>query len=601
MIWTAPGPGRWEWQGSHVPGVPTPFYSEFHRRTFVASMTMMFERYGVPLRTMDEQVVNGRFYAALQPLIGNAGSKPPPKPILWIATRVHPEFRRRTKSAAHALEARIWRARTQEWHDVLRPKFRTANLALQDENIGAMTDSELADHLRRAHDNAEAGYLLHFDLHGDDIGPLGLFLSRCREWGIEPGDAMTSLAGHSPSTRAPLEELGAIAAHLDDRIPRSLDELRTISTDASDALDRYLREYGWRLVTGYDIDARTVGELPEILLANILACRTTCRHTTGHTNSATTGETTTSDDTTERLRTRVPAGHLGEFDALLTEARIAMDLRDDNGPITAEWTVGLLRRAILEIGRRLVDRGSLRDVGHAVELDVTELHAALTNQPIPDADTVAGRAMARAANTETPPQFIGEPTPPPDLSAFPPALATMTAMAMTATALLERTPSPIVAKSMADDVVATGLGIGTTTYTGTARVAATPEAALATITPGDILVVQFTTPAYNSVLAVCGAVVTAHGGALSHAAVLAREFGITALIGIGTAHAPIPDGATIEINPTIGTLRVVDAAEQDVSGFASSVWHELYESCESPGDGLPDAVDEAVGPGFHNG
>ena len=69
--------------------------------------------------------------------------------------------------------------------------------------------------------------------------------------------------------------------------------------------------------------------------------------------------------------------------------------------------------------------------------------------------------------------------------------------------------------------------------------------------------VRATSPAFNSVLAIAGAVVTADGGALSHAAVLARELGIPAVIGASGALS-IPDGHTIEVDPVGGAVRLVE-------------------------------------------
>ena len=77
----------------------------------------------------------------------------------------------------------------------------------------------------------------------------------------------------------------------------------------------------------------------------------------------------------------------------------------------------------------------------------------------------------------------------------------------------------------------TGVGIGTAPHTGTARTAASADEAIEKLEPGDVLVVRATSPAFNAVLAIAGAVVTSHGGALSHAAVLARELGIPAVVG----------------------------------------------------------------------
>jgi phosphohistidine swiveling domain-containing protein len=102
-----------------------------------------------------------------------------------------------------------------------------------------------------------------------------------------------------------------------------------------------------------------------------------------------------------------------------------------------------------------------------------------------------------------------------------------------------------------------GCGIGTTAYRGRARVAEDPEVALEAMEPGDVLVVRFTTPAYNTVLAIAGAIVTADGALLSHAAVMARELGIPAVIGAPGALREIPDGAEIEVDPVEGVVRVL--------------------------------------------
>ena len=77
--------------------------------------------------------------------------------------------------------------------------------------------------------------------------------------------------------------------------------------------------------------------------------------------------------------------------------------------------------------------------------------------------------------------------------------------------------------------------------------------------PGDVLVVRFTTPAFNTVLTIAGAVITTEGALLSHAAVMARELGIPAIIGAAGALEEIPDGAEVEVDPRAGTATVLAA------------------------------------------
>jgi pyruvate,water dikinase len=59
------------------------------------------------------------------------------------------------------------------------------------------------------------------------------------------------------------------------------------------------------------------------------------------------------------------------------------------------------------------------------------------------------------------------------------------------------------------------------------------------------------------VLPLAGAIVTAEGGALSHAAVLARELGIPAVVGALDALTRIPDGAIVEVDADRGEVRIV--------------------------------------------
>ena len=80
---------------------------------------------------------------------------------------------------------------------------------------------------------------------------------------------------------------------------------------------------------------------------------------------------------------------------------------------------------------------------------------------------------------------------------------------------------------------------------------------LTTIEPGDILVAAWTAPTYNAVLAAVSGVVVQEGGLLCHAAVMARELGIPAVVGAAEAMTAIADGDDIEVDPVAGTVRVL--------------------------------------------
>ena len=75
--------------------------------------------------------------------------------------------------------------------------------------------------------------------------------------------------------------------------------------------------------------------------------------------------------------------------------------------------------------------------------------------------------------------------------------------------------------------------------------------------PGDILVTARTDPGWAPLFFVAGGLVLERGGLLSHGAIVAREFGIPAVLDVRAAMARIPDGATVTVDGTAGAVEVL--------------------------------------------
>ncbi len=541
--WEPPGPGAWELDLAHCLGAMTPICQQIQSTSIQSGMRELFATFGVPADTIDARFVNGYFYTRLRPLMGadKPPAKLPPAFVLKLAFAVHPELRRRKKKAEATMRDKPWREAIRHWETTEREEFEAENLAWQDVDVAALSDESLAEHFEEVLAGAQVGYHRHFVLHGFDLGPIGLLLVSCREWGIDPADVVPALLGASPSTSEPariLSRLREIVA-TSGTTPATLDEVRNLSPAAATELDRYLRYRGMLVFSRYDIDGVTLGELPDVVLTSILAGRDA-------------GSTDGAEEAAAAIRARVPVADQDSFDDLLREARFAMNLRDDNGPTTAEWRLGLIRRALLEAGSRLAARGRITDANHAFELEPDEVVPILTAGAGPTADELASRAKRRAELSELdPPPTLGPPEPAPPLDVLPAAQARMLDVVQTVTDQLARV-------ELADGL--SGTGVGTVAYTGRVLRASNPEEAIARIEPGDVLVVPFTTPAYNGVLPLAGAIVTVHGGPLCHAAVLARELGIPAVVGAAAAFTQLHDGATVEVDAVLGQVRVVEAA-----------------------------------------
>ena len=93
---------------------------------------------------------------------------------------------------------------------------------------------------------------------------------------------------------------------------------------------------------------------------------------------------------------------------------------------------------------------------------------------------------------------------------------------------------------------------------GRANVVTEPSGAV--LRPGDVLVAPTTDPAWTPLFLAAAAVVVQTGGVNSHGAVVAREFGIPAVVGVSGVLTRIRSGDIVEIDGSTGSVRVVEPA-----------------------------------------
>ncbi len=545
VTWEAPGPGYWELDRSHFVGGETALIQHIQGLAMPAGMRRVFAELGTPADTLDCRFVNGFMYTRLRPLLApdRPAKKLPPRFVLKAVGRFHPEFRRRTKAAERSRIERPWRKVVADWEQGGRALIESRNLAIQKVDLSELDDPTLVQHAQDVVEHCRVSWEHHFWLHGYDLGPIGSYLAGCREWGVEPKDAIPLLEGASPSTVGPMRVLARLrtAVEKSGRVPRDLDGVRAISTEAATDLDRYLEYRGAIMISRYDIDGVTLAEIPDVVLSTIL-----------HGAERAVGDGL--HHRIEVIRSRVPAAHQEDFDSRLEEARSAMNLRDDNGPTTAEWPLGLLRLAMLEVGRRMVAAGCAEQAADALELHPHEISLpTLTGRGVNTAELHRRRDHRRQLATLDAPMSLGEPEPAPPLELLPKPLADVVRMVQIVIEQLGMGG----ARSTGG---LTGVGVGDRIVRARACRADSPEQAIDRLRRGDVLVVPCTTPAYNAVLTLAAAIVTADGGPLSHAAVLARELGISAVVGARGALTDIPDGALIDVDPVAGEVRLVDEA-----------------------------------------
>ena len=226
------------------------------------------------------------------------------------------------------------------------------------------------------------------------------------------------------------------------------------------------------------------------------------------------------------------------FQRLLDGAQHAAVVREDQ---VAEFTLAwpLLRRAVMRLGEELVGRGVLERPEDVFFIQRTELDAALDGDEADRSGLVEDRRQARDRQARlVPPLRIGQ---------VPPIFERIVGSAEEAI----RGPVSIEAGAIV------GIPASAGRARGPARVVHSLDE-FDRVQPGDILVCPMTAPAWTPLFDRLAGIVTDTGGVAAHASIIAREYGLPAVVGTGVATAWFRDGEMIEIDGSMGVVRRLD-------------------------------------------
>lgn len=250
----------------------------------------------------------------------------------------------------------------------------------------------------------------------------------------------------------------------------------------------------------------------------------------------------------ERLIRSASGGPLGRVRGLLTRRLVRLTRQllptREHHKFWVMRLLGMVKPVLLEAGEHLVARGRISEVDDVWFVTVPELLAVLDRPGKPLQDRVAERRAAfERFKVLMPPHVM---TSEGEIPFVAPAAADVPSNALLGTAA-----SP---------------GI----VDGIARVVRDPYTTL--LKHGEILVAPFTDPGWTPLFITAAAIVTEVGGVMTHGSVVAREYGIPAVVGVTGATTSIRTGQRIRVNGTAGYVEILDP-EIDVtspSGHATA-------------------------------
>jgi phosphohistidine swiveling domain-containing protein len=555
---TPPRAGVWFLDPTHFTRPATRFHAELFPERMIAGFSEGLRRYGSLLEYLDLAFINGFFYYCPRPVGAPEDAVGYPPREVWeeISGR-NPEIRERLETSSTLFERRLWREDLDRWDREVKPAAIREHLELLGVDPVSLETNDLLTYLDRCRENMRRGTYLHHLFNVPALLPVGDLLAHTQEWTDRSGaEILGLLQGASPDPLGADDELAGLIAFM-DADPEAcavldsagepgdvLAALRSLPGEVGEAAEAYVNRVGYRPVNGEDIGEPSVIELPELILGAIRAGLESAESSVAEEHVV---------ERTAAIRDAVPAKQRAAFDELLGEAKLMYRLRDERGTFADLWAIGIMRRAILEAGRRLAAQGLIAEASHLVEADYAEMRTLIDGGAGVTGEELAVRARYRleARYNDAPAVLGGEPGEPLPAEWLPPAAARLEqALGVAVQEIFAAPPPQTEARKVR------GLGVSPGTYEGTARVVrGTSE--FGRIQHGDVLVTNSTTTAFNIVLPLLGAVVTDRGGLLSHAAIVAREYGIPGVVGCTDATAVLPDGVRVRVNGSAGEVEVL--------------------------------------------
>jgi pyruvate,water dikinase len=523
----------WEWDDMHMPFPLAPLAADYTVRILGASFNHHYERFG-GTQTLEARVWHGYTYFGFS----------------WNLPAAEEDAAKARWT--EAVRARI-AATPAYWRDEAMPALGRIYSSLDAVPVDELAPEALVAAWREAWALTLDAWRIHFvsimgpyqvleDLSdqyaaaigaGRDVEALSLIRGDVHELEeVESGiEALAAMLAASPALAAAVATQASGVAD-EDRLDR--DALRAAPGGPAfvAALDDFLDLHGHLGQNHDDLAAPSWAELPIGLLRSL-----------GQRAARPGGAAARLEELNEVAAERAAAVRaaladrpieLARFETTLALAREIGYLTEGHNYWIDRMAQARLRGLVTRIGRRLVRAGVIDRVDDVFFLGADDVAEAILDGAPRHAIVGERRAELERQRTITPPRYIGpipEDTGPSD-----------------------RFDSVRIESTVANELRGTGASAGV--VRGPARVILSQDD-FGRVRQGDIVVAPSSNPSWVPVFTIAGGLVTNTGGVLSHAAVVAREFGLPAVVGAVEATSKITDGRLVEIDGTAGTVRLL--------------------------------------------
>lgn len=565
-----PPEGYWVRESSHMPQPLSPLFGSVFLPTGARVMREVMAETGMMLETVDHAEIGGLAYMRLVPL-GGKERKPPPAWLLKLIgplmIRVVPSLRKRIGRAVEVARADWYWTTLEQWWSTWRGHFDEAIEELKAVDRDALDLDGARDFLRRAVVVAMDA----MEVHTKNRMAMGVVQARFFMFAVEAlgwseEELMALFTGLSEMSTGPAVDLAPLverveaSAELRARIANPTDataaQLAATHPEFAAALSAYQEQWGCRAIR-LDILDPNMDETPALTLRLLHGVVTRGFDAAAVRARARADREALLDKARQRLAS-ASEDVRQRFETDFARCSKIYPMREDDELYTMSAPMALVRRAALEVGKRLVGRGVIERSDDVFYLREAELDAACCGDgewPKTVRRRRGERAWALSQLGNEPRSFGDDPGPPPeDMSWLPSEIADLMDCMMWFARKHMAMERADIEQDGRDGIE--GIAAAAGVYEGTVRVIAN-ESEFGKLRPNDVLVCPTTSPVWSVLFSNVGALVTDAGGILSHPAIIAREFGIPAVVATGNATALLEDGQRVVVDGNRGRVDLV--------------------------------------------
>jgi rifampicin phosphotransferase len=526
--------GYWDWDKIHAPRPLTPLAGDAVVMGMSEGFTIAQHAFGSPL-ALRCRMVNNYLYAAFTP-----------DPSFTPPTTDPDEYSRALEEVAFRTGER-W---TNEWEPSLIPilhKLRTTD-------FDAMTDAELRD----AFEEQIKNHIYMWEIHGwinlsllpataltefynAEIQPA----DRNEAWQLLQGYKTKSIdAGSGLFRLSRSVKTSPVLSKVFELDPSAIPAALEASDEGKallEGLRTYLEEFGWRSDGIYELGDATWREDMTIPLNTIQGYIRLGEEQNPELAMVRASERREELRSAALSKLASDPAKVRRFDELMEAAKYNTRVVEDHSYWIDQMGVAALRRFLLSLGKRLTERGVFDRSDDVLYLYKDEIRQALSEKVDFRSAVAERRAALEVAKTIVPPDHLGEATPANPDPFF--------------VAIVDKMLGFLPIEPSTDPSIITGVAASPGTAQGTVKVVRTLVEA-SKLQQGDIMVCEMTVPTWVPLFATVRAVVADSGGILSHCAIVAREFGLPAVVGTRVGTTTLRDGMTITVDGARGMVRI---------------------------------------------